>query len=145
MVHVKGETMKKLHIWAGIIGLIGFALTGQYMAWALDRMAGMEDGPRMLYRSSHIYFLFASMINVILGLYLTPLTDKLSAVGQKASSVLLLLSPPAFLLSFFLESTNSPDLERILTGIGAYLILFGGGGHMASHMLQMHANRKTLR
>ena len=54
--------LRSLHLVAGILGLLLFVLQGQYMDHVHDHLAGMEDGPRMMFRSSHIYLLLASLL-----------------------------------------------------------------------------------
>lgn len=61
--------MRRLHFGVGALGVVAFLLTGQYMDRWLGHLAGMADLPRMLYRSAHIYLLFAALLNLLLGLY----------------------------------------------------------------------------
>ncbi len=60
---------KWLHLLFGILGLVAFLFTGQFMDRRLDHLVGMPDGPRALYRSGHIYILFSALLNLLLVLY----------------------------------------------------------------------------
>lgn len=75
------------HFWIGVGGMCVFALTGQYMDRVLDHLVGMSDGPRMLYRSAHIYILLASMMNLIYGI----IFGRFDQIGCKGFAPLLLL------------------------------------------------------
>ncbi len=65
-------TMKRFHLIFGIAALFVFILSGQYMDKVYGHLRGMADAPRMLFRSRHIYILFASLLNLSLGTYLKP-------------------------------------------------------------------------
>ncbi|GHF12053.1 hypothetical protein GCM10017044_02420 [Kordiimonas sediminis] len=104
------------------------------MALGLDGLAGMADGPRMLYRSAHIYFLFGCLLNLFLaGSYDLRVTDEdrgrfaaLHILITLARSGLILLSPLLAVSSFFLESASTPDLDRLLASFSAFAALGGG-------------------
>jgi hypothetical protein len=40
------------------------------MDLSYDHLRGLDDTTRMLFRSTHIYLLFAALLNLALGLYL---------------------------------------------------------------------------
>lgn len=46
-----------------------FLLTGQYMDWYHQQLMYMADGPRMLYRTRHIFILMSGLLHVGLGTY----------------------------------------------------------------------------
>ena len=54
--------MRKFHAVFGLVIVIVFLLTGQYMDKYLQHLHGMPDGPRMLYRTRHI-FIFEKLKN----------------------------------------------------------------------------------
>ncbi len=97
------HVLKQLHFWLGLTGIIIFLLTGQYMFRVLDVLQGMDDGPRMLFRSAHIYFLLVSIINLVIGFYLQPANLKLNKWIQYIISIVFLLTPFVILAGFFLE------------------------------------------
>ncbi len=103
--------MRRLHMAVGMIALVGFILTGQYMDRVHDHLTGMPDGPRMLYRSAHIYLLFAALLNLLLGAYLRLADHRLVRMVQQAASVVLLTLPVFFTVAFFREPALA-GLER---------------------------------
>ena len=111
--------MRRLHLAVGALGVVAFLMTGQYMDRWLGHLAGMADLPRMLYRSAHIYLLFAALLNLLLGL---PADDRphgwrrgLARVG----SVLILVAPAMILIGFARESSRT-DFERPFVGFAIY-------------------------
>src|SRR5262249_56697175 len=65
-----GATMRRLHLVVGLVGLLAFLASGQYMDLGYDHLRRLDDTRRMLFRSTHIYLLFAALLNLALGLYL---------------------------------------------------------------------------
>jgi len=97
------------------------------MFHVLDVLQGMDDGPRMLYRSAHIYFLLSSIINLILGFYLQPSSLTLNKWIQYLISIILLLAPFLILAGFFLEPVlgelNRPYVKPALFALFAAAFL----------------------
>lgn len=124
--------LRKTHLIVGILGLLAFVLQGQYMDLALAHLVGLEDGPRMLFRSSHIYLLLAALLNVVMGVYMRGDIRFLIPELQLVVSVIVLAAPFALLAGFFLES-HLADFIRPYTrpalyalfGIGVILSLVG--------------------
>jgi hypothetical protein len=111
--------LKRLHYWIGLTGVVAFLLTGQYMDHFYDHLKDLSDGMRMLFRSGHIYFLMSSIMNLILGVYLTPFTEKRKITLQIIVSVLILLAPILLLIGFFTEA-HMQDLVRPYSRVGIY-------------------------
>ena len=63
--------MKRFHLIFGFVVIIIFLLTGQYMDKFLQHLEGMADGPRMMYRTRHIYILLSGLLNLAIGTYFT--------------------------------------------------------------------------
>ena len=76
----------------------------------------------MMYRASHVYLLYASLLNVLAGAYWRPVI--LRHKTQLLASGLLLLSQPVLGLGFLLEPALNL-LERPLSLAGALLALTG--------------------
>ena len=93
--------MKRLHFVLGIVLVIVFLLTGQYMEYVHNRTAPAEV--RLLYRSRHIYLLFNAMINLSLGLYVQYALVGWRRQLQLAGSVLIIFAPVLLLAGFFYE------------------------------------------
>lgn len=117
--------LTRLHYWTGTLGLVAFLLTGQYMLHVHDQLQGMADGPRMLYRSAHIYLLLTSIANLLIGVYFTQAQSRLKPILQYILSAILLLSPVIMLVGFFIDPLQS-DLHRPLTGYGLYGLFAAG-------------------
>ena len=115
--------LKSIHLIVGLLGLIVFVLTGQYMGIFLNGMQGMPDGPRMLYRSAHLYLMWASLLNLVVGFRFAVARPNMRIV-QTIASVALLVTP-ALLLSSFLIESRAPDLNRSLASWANYLALGG--------------------
>jgi ABC-type Na+ efflux pump permease subunit len=103
----------------GAAGIVVFLVTGQYMHHVLDHLRDMADGPRMLYRSAHIYLLLISLTNLALGNYLMPQTSQIRRIAQYITSIALILTPFVIVFGFFFES-NLTNLGRPYTNIGLY-------------------------
>ncbi len=119
-VSQRGVSQRNLHLLIGGVGLVLFALQGQYMA----RFLGVEtlpDAARMMYRSAHIYLLLACVANISAGYFMTPVATV--SRMQRFIGILLLLTPALFIWSFFVESTIA-TLDRPIAKMGLYL-LFG--------------------
>lgn len=128
-------TWRRLHATAGILCFIVFVLSGQYMDIALNHLDGMPDGPRLMYRSAHIYMLFTGLLNLVLGTYLTAKTGPQARVLQTAGSVIMLLLPVLMTISFFLESRDMM-LARPIASIAIYLALGGVAVHFFSAYME---------
>jgi hypothetical protein len=111
---------RNCHLLVGGIGLVLFVLQGQYMAHALH-VNTLPDGPRMLYRSAHIYFLLSCVANIGIGSYMpkAPVMNYL----QRLIAVVVMVAPALLLWSFFIESTHG-TLLRPVARTGLFL-LFG--------------------
>ncbi len=118
------KLIKGLHFWIGLIGVFVFILTGQYMHHEYNHLKDMPDGARMLFRSGHIYFLLAAVINFVMGVYMIRAHARVSQVFQMLVSTLFLLSLFFLLLGFFTEP-HMDELLRPYSRIGLYAI-FGG-------------------
>jgi len=114
--------MRRLHLIVGAASLLAFLLTGQYMDRVHAHLVGMPDGPRLLYRSAHIYLLFAALLNLLLGAYIAPVTGRALRAVQWAASAVLLAIPGLFSVAFFREPWLE-DLERPWARPAIYLSL----------------------
>jgi hypothetical protein len=115
------KRLPRLHFWTGFVGILVFLASGQYMFHAHGHLAGMADGPRMLYRSAHIYLLLCSILNLLIGVYLQPLNQRIPALLQYLTSGIILLSPFFMLTGFFLDPLGS-ELHRPVTRLGLYAL-----------------------
>lgn len=111
--------------------LVAFVLTGQYMDRVHDHLVGMPDGPRMLYRTRHLFILLTGLVHLGLGAYLTLRPLPLARIGQRFGSVLITAASLLFVAGFFHEP-RLPGLETPLSHWGAYAVLAGVLLHVAS-------------
>ncbi len=114
--------MKNLHLSIGVLGIIAFLLTGQYMDIVHNHLKNMPDALRMEYRSVHIYILFSAILNVVLGTYYRLFTHRLISLVQHLASIIFLILPVLFLISFFSDITVN-GIERPMARNGIYLAL----------------------
>lgn len=129
--------MRWLHLAVGVAGIAGFLLTGQYMDRVHDHLRGMEDARRLLFRSTHIYLLFCSLVNLALGLYSRP------GVGwrhwvRSVGSLLVLAAPFIQAIGFFTEPWLS-GLARPYTGPAIYAC-YGG---MLLHVITVSPEKRA--
>lgn len=113
--------LKQLHLWIGIIGLIAFVLSGQYFQHALGGLKELDDAPRLLLRTSHVYLFLTSVINLVFGLYYTP-PEKIRWFTIYNQS-LIMLSPFVVAYSFATETLTNTGIDRPFTLLAMVLIL----------------------
>ncbi len=123
--------MKRFHQIFGVAVVIVFLLTGQYMRIYLDRLDGMPDGFRMIYRTRHIFILLAGLLNVGLGAYFSYRHQLWRKILQLVGSSLIVIAPVLFTAAFFYEPTL-PGLDTPLSHWGMYTILAGTFFHLFS-------------
>ena len=95
--------MRRVHFIIGLLGVIAFLLTGQFMKHHHPSMEELSAEVRMMYVSRHIYLLGASLVNAVLGIYLQLHPRGWRRVLQQIGSVVILLSPLTLLIAFFAE------------------------------------------
>ncbi|MDW3651361.1 MAG: hypothetical protein R8P61_30060 [Bacteroidia bacterium] len=120
--------LKKLHFFGGILFLIIFILSGQYMQHAFNGLQDLELFERMVFRAEHIYLLLTSLIHLSMGTYLRPYKRIPQEYIQLFSSFLMFLATASFLYSFFHEMPSS-EIERPFSRMGLYLMLAGVSFH----------------
>jgi hypothetical protein len=95
--------MRRLHLAVGLIALAAFLASGFYMLLGPDHLHDRDDATRLLFRSSHIYLLFAALLNVVLGLYSEPAPGGWRLWLRRAGSVLVLVAPALLGMAFLRE------------------------------------------
>ena len=127
--------MKKAHLIFGVLIVVGFLLTGQYMDKYYNHLDGMADGPRLLYRTRHIFILLAGLLNLGIGAYFTYRIQPWRRTLQLLGSLLIFVASFLFLIAFFYEP-NLSDLHTPLSHWGTYTIAAGAVFHVVSGMRQ---------
>ncbi len=123
--------MRKVHLIFGVLVVVAFLLTGQYMDRYYDHLSGMPDGPRMLYRTRHIFILLAGLLNLAVGAYVTGRARPQGRVLQVLGSVLVVTASVLFVAAFFYE----PKLRGLYTPLshwGTYAMAGGVALHLLS-------------
>jgi len=123
--------LKRFHLIFGLLLFVVFVLTGQYMDRVLHHLQGMPDGPRMLYRSRHIYILLTALLHLGIGSYIQYQADTLRRMLQWFGSMLITIAALLFLVGFFYEPSLS-GLYAPVTKKGIYLIAVGVLLHLLS-------------
>jgi hypothetical protein len=123
--------LRSIHLAVGLVGVLVFAGTGQYMRVVHAGLYGMADGPRLFFRSAHIYLLWASLLNLALGCYLERLRRGALSRLQLVGSVAILAGPPLLCLSFFSAQYN-PSLSRPMGQVAIFLSFAGALLHAAT-------------
>ena len=111
------------HRTVGIATLALFAATGQIMDHLdLNHMA-VDSAVRLLYRSRHIYLLFAGLVNLAVGMrFALPISGTGSRVAV-IGSLLMLVAPIPLTVAFFVEppTLGQVTLPAILGIFGSYV------------------------
>ena len=118
------KTINIIHCVTGLLFLLIFLATGQYMASLFPGLYEGNEVIRVLYRANHIYLLMAALINLALGIYLIQHGKNDRKYLQWFASVLIVISPMLLLYGFFFESTST-ELERPATFWGVVFMLSG--------------------
>lgn len=116
---------KLFHVVFGLLVVVAFLLTGQYMDRFHEHLRGMPDGPRMLYRSRHIYILLAGLLNLSLGTYLQPRPARLARALQVLGSALIVAATCMLVAAFFREPPLADLQHTPLSYWGLHAIFSG--------------------
>ena len=127
--------MKKTHLIFGAFVVLAFLSTGQYMDKYFNHLVGMPDGPRLLYRTRHIFILLAGLLNLGIGAYYTYRNETWRRILQLIGSLLIVAASFLFLIAFFYEPTLT-DLHTPLSHWGTYIIATGVLLHVISSVRQ---------
>lgn len=123
--------MKRFHIIFGLIVFVVFLLTGQYMDRYHQHLMYMPDGPRMLYRSRHIFILMSGLLHVGIGSYFKYRLQPWRRVLQIIGSLLITIATVVFTIAFFYEP-RLPELQNPLSLVAAITIAVGVLLHLIS-------------
>jgi hypothetical protein len=132
--------MKKIHLIFGAFVVLAFLLTGQYMDKYFNHLVGMSDGPRLLYRTRHIFILLAGLLNLGIGVYFTYHGETWRRILQLIGSLLIVAASILFLIAFFYEP-NLTNLHTPLSHWGTYIIATGVLLHVISSAQQRGVRR----
>lgn len=125
--------MKRFHLVFGLAVVFIFLLTGQYMEF--KHVRELADGPRVLYRSRHIYLLLAGLVNLGLGLYFAYRPRGWRRTLQVIGSALIVLAPFLLLTGFFTEPEHGAG-RTVIAPLGIFAVAIGTLFHLISGMRQ---------
>jgi peptidoglycan/LPS O-acetylase OafA/YrhL len=111
--------------------VVAFLLTGQYMDRFHNHLEGMADGPRLLYRTRHIFILLAGLLNLGLAAYYVRRVRPWRRLLQLIGTALIAVASLLFVAAFFYEP-GLRDLDTPLSHWGAYAIVAGTLLHLLS-------------
>ena len=121
--------MKRFHLIFGIATVLLFLLTGQYMAIYQNYLHGMAAMPRLLFRSRHIYILLASLLNLMLGTYLTRQPGGWRRTLQCVGSTVIIVAT-CLLVAAFVREPHFTQIDRTpFSFYGIILIAIGTVAH----------------
>ncbi len=100
-----------------------------------EHLRNTPDATRLLFRSRHIYFLLASLINILLGVYLARHPAGWRKWLQTIGSTLLLGAPALLLYAFFTEPLRG-GWELVASRYGIFILLAGTLLHLISAVRQ---------
>lgn len=123
--------MKLFHLIFGLLVVLVFLLTGQYMHVYMHHMVGVPDGPRLLYRTRHIFILLAGLLNLGLGAYLVYRAERWARGFQWLGSILIVAASIILIAAFFFDSARG-DLQTPWTHWGVKFIAIGTLSHLIS-------------
>jgi hypothetical protein len=122
--------MRKLHLTVGVITVVAFLITGQYMGHHTPPMVTLGDSARLMFRSRHIYILAAGLVNLMLGIYLQRQARGWRRAVQAAGSALLIVSPALLVLAFTVEPARGLREEMHSSAAGLFTLFLGGMAHL---------------
>ena len=134
--------LRVAHLLVGVAGLLAFAETGQHMDLQLDHLVGMEDAPRTLYRSAHIYLLLCALLHFMMGLYLERSRWLVGRAIQILGSALLFGALAGFLFGFYVE-TPAGLIERPMVRLSIYWSFAGVLVHGAERFASLMRGRPS--
>ena len=123
--------MKKVHLIFGVCVVVAFLLTGQYMDKYYNHLVGVAEGPRLLYRTRHIFILLSGLLNLGIGAYFTYRVEVWQRTIQLLGSLLIFTASFLFVIAFFYEP-NLGTLRTPLSHWGTYTIATGAVLHVLS-------------
>jgi hypothetical protein len=129
------KNMRRFHLIFGLTVLVVFLLTGQYMDRYHNHLEFMADGPRMLYRSRHIFILLSGLLHLGIGTYFSPRPTASRRALQISGSILITIATVVFTIAFFYEPRQA-GLQNSLALTGTIMIAVGTLLHLFSGLRQ---------
>jgi hypothetical protein len=125
----RGGNVRGLHLLIGLLALLAFLITGQFIRHHQPPTPQLDDALRLLLRSRHIYILASALVNLMLGLYLES-KPGWRGVTQAAGSCMAMASPLFLILAFAAEPAQGFQPEMFRSSAGLYLLFLGSMLHL---------------
>lgn len=113
-----------LHLIVGLVSIIGFVISGKYLSSNEALVNSDEVSLHALYRANHIYILFASIVNLILGFSIAKYNNPRFIYFLYLGSFALVLSTIILGIAFYIEPAQN-SLDRPITANSLFLFLGG--------------------
>jgi hypothetical protein len=120
--------LRRIHIVVGLVAVAIFLASGVAMLLMFPAVYQSNQAIRYLYRANHIYILFAGLLNLAIGAYVSPSHAPFRRITQLWGSVLLLPAPFVLVWAFTVEPIHVTP-SRPLTLAGVVLCFAGVGFH----------------
>ncbi|MGA7630037.1 MAG: hypothetical protein WCB11_04685 [Terriglobales bacterium] len=111
-------TWSPAHWLVGLLTLLIFPLTGQYMRHIVG-VPHLDSIPRLIFRSRHLFLLVAGVAN------LAPSNSQPLHRGQRVASVLIMVRPFFLVAAFFIDPARGLDSGTIFR-LGMYSFWIAG-------------------
>lgn len=139
---MSGKVLRHTHLITGLLLILFFLLSGQYMQHTLRLSEQPFDAQRMMYRASHLYLLLVGVMNTLVGCYWQPFRSRLSCPIQGLSSVALLLAQAVFVVAFMTEPAVVSQ-DRMFTWLGCVLLLTATGLLIIARAVEFRFNQQS--
>lgn len=116
--------MVYLHLIFGIVVFLIFLVTGRMMRWDFPDKDAIPQEFCLLMRSRHIYVLLASLLHIVLGIYLRISEDTRRRYVQIFASALLFAGTLLLISAFFYETYTTRQFSKV-SRFGLYTSLVG--------------------
>jgi hypothetical protein len=123
--------MRRLHLAAGVLAVVAFLITGQFMRHHTPPLVIMSAAERLMFRSRHIYILAAGLVNLVLGVYFQRQREGWRCVVQAVGSAFMIASPALLVLAFAIEPESGFQGELPWSHAGLYALFLGSIAHVA--------------
>src|SRR2546421_6795608 len=101
--------IKKIHLLIGVLGVVIFLLTGQYMRHFIHSAMEQSDRLRFSTRANHVYILMSALLNLSLGSYLRMNVVRWRTWLQVIGSLLIIGAIVILIGAFFYEPKDGLD------------------------------------
>lgn len=117
--------LKILYLSIGILTVLIFLATGQYLKYKFPNKEGMDLAFRTMQRSRHIFILLSGLVLAGIGTYFQLAKTQLVVIIQCIAFVILLIANALFIYAFFYEVETHFIPKTPIVHYATYLILAG--------------------